>query len=110
MVIRPLDGPTQFARTPVADLGDLEEAVQLWLHVQFLHAIILDSGLEAIAFNQYFSTRLICLQFLQGAAILACTNCTCNYSLRLLMATVHSQPMCTLIYSFLPISNRLAEI
>ena len=42
--------------------------------MQFLHAIILDSGFGFIAVNQYFPTRLICLQFLQHAAILAHKN------------------------------------
>ena len=33
-----------------------------------------------LAINQYFPTCLICLQFLQCAAILARKNCTCNHS------------------------------
>ena len=36
---------------------------KLWLHVQFLHALLLN-----------------CLQFLQRAAILVRKNCTCNHS------------------------------
>ena len=34
-----------------------------------------------VAVNQYFRTRLICLQFLRRAAIPARNNCTCNHSL-----------------------------
>ena len=36
-----------------------------------------------LAVNQYFPTRLICLQFFQRAAILACKNC---------MQELHMQP------------------
>ena len=31
-----------------------------------------------LAINQYFPTRLIGLQFLQRAAIIACKSCACN--------------------------------
>ena len=43
----------------------IKVSVKPWLHVQFLHVLLLN-----------------CLQFLQRAAILACKNYTCNHSLR----------------------------
>ena len=54
--------------------------LKLWLHVQcFSFNYFRDSG-RGYSCQSMFPTRLICLQLLQRAAILACNNCTCNHS------------------------------